>query len=398
MRKYRLLFAPADKRPEDAEQYLRLYRLLRQQKDLFGDKAGSPPEQPIAGSWVPLFNGRDLSGWAAFQRGQPARLGVNLVADRGELSCPASANGRLQTAGVYSGFLLKLEYLFPEGSAVSELGAGVALIPENLAAVFQIDGTSIVGHLEYQLKPGQSGGLALAWQPMTLPRRAEAERPASQWNEIEIRYEGPKLTFGLNGTVVNQVALEQYWPCHIALLAQASDVRYRNPRIIPTKPERLPGLASIASADTRDPSLPPDGSPFRLVNVKTRKVLDVKDGLTNAGAVLVQSTISDRPSQLWTLRSAKGSLSLINANSGHSVNIARASNLNRQPLIQWTVSEEQANQAWIFHKQGTAFRISSRQNNLAIATPDEPNADGPIVQLFPRGGDNELWQVVSVDR
>src|SRR5262249_24569952 len=68
MRKYRLLFAPADKRPEDAEQYLRLYRLLRQQKELFGDKGGGPPsEAPIAGDWVTLFNGRDLSGWEAFQ-------------------------------------------------------------------------------------------------------------------------------------------------------------------------------------------------------------------------------------------------------------------------------------------------------------------------------------------
>jgi hypothetical protein len=400
MRKYRLLFAPADKRPEDAEQYLRLYRLLRQQGELFQEKAGAPPEGPIVGDWISLFNGRDLSGWEAFQSGRPARLGVHLVADRGELVCPASTNGRLQTAVVYPGFILKLEYLFPEGGALSDLGAGVALIPENLTAAFQIDGTSIVGHLEYQLKPGQSGGLGIAWQPMSLPRRAEAERPAGQWNEIEIRYEGPRLTFGLNGTVVNQAVLEQYWPCHIALLAQGSEVRFRNLRIIPSKVERRPGSGNAGNApDSPSDASPPEGITFRLVNVKSGKALDVKDGSTRVGAALVQSPVSsDRPSQLWTVRSARGSLLIVNNQSGHSITIPSKSNTNRQPLILWTVAGEESNRCWIFRREIQAFRIASRQNNLVLAASDNPNADSPIVQLFPRGGDEELWQVVSVSQ
>jgi hypothetical protein len=401
MRKYRLLFAAADKRPEDAEQYLRLYRLLRQQKDLFGDKAGAPPpEASIAGDWVPLFNGRDLSGWQAFQHGRPVRPGANLVADRGEVVCSASTHGRIQTAAVYPGFVLKLEYLFPEAGIVSDLGSGVALIPENLTAAFQIDGTSIVGHLEYQLKPGQSGGLGIAWQPMTLPRRAEAERPAGQWNEIEIRYEGPKLTFGLNGTVVNQVGLEQYWPCHIALLAQQSDVRFRNLRIIPAKSGRPPGpeIAGIDPARGRDASLPPDGHLFRLINVRSGKALDVKDGSTRAGAALVQARISYRPSQLWTARSVKGLLLIVNAHSGQAIVIPWKSNLNRELLIQWTIAEGEPNQSWVFHKNGQAFRIASLRDNLIIAAPANPDADGPIVQLFPRGGDEELWQVALVQQ
>jgi hypothetical protein len=395
MRKYRLLFAPADQHPEDAEQYLRLDRLLRQQRDLFGDKAGTPSEVTIAGDWIPLFNGRDLSGWEAFRSGRPVRPGANVVADRGELVCRASTDGRLQTIAVYPGLILKLEYLFPEGGTVSDLGAGIALIPENLTAAFQIDGTTIIGHLEYQLKPGQSGGLAVAWQPMTMPRRAEAERPAGQWNEVEIRFEGPKLTFGLNGTVVNEVGLEQYWPSHIALLAQRSDIRFRNLRIIPSKP----GSATAGSrADSPRDASPPAGITFRLVNLKTGKALDVKDSSTTAGAALVQSPVSDRPSQLWTVRSAQGSLQIVNALSGHSINIPRKSNANRQPLIQWTVAEGASNQSWVFSRDRQAFRIASRQNNLVIAAPDKPDADGPIVQSFPRGGDEELWQVVSVSR
>jgi hypothetical protein len=398
MRKYRLLFAPADRRPEDAEQYLRLYRLLWQQKDLFGDKAGAqPPEESIAGDWVPLYNGRDLSGWQAFQYGRPVRPGANLVADRGELVCSASANGRLQTAAAYPGFILKLEYLFPDGGIVSDLGSGVALIPENLTAAFQIDGTTIAGHLEYQLKPGQSGGLGIAWQPMALPRRTEAERPAGQWNEIEIRYEGTKLTFGLNGTVVNQVGLEQYWPCHIALLAQQSDVRFRNLRIIPSPPGRPSGSISAANGPDRSvDGSPPQGVTFRLINVKSGKALDVKDGSTRAGAALVQSRVSDRPSQLWTARSVRGMRLIVNTHSGQAIVIPRKSSLNREPLIQWTVVEGEPNQSWVFHKEGQAFRIASVRDGLIIAAPTNPDADGPIVQLFRRGDDEELWQVALV--
>jgi hypothetical protein len=235
---------------------------------------------------------------------------------------------------------------------------------------------------------------------MTLPCRAEAERPTGQWNEIEIRYEGPKLTFGLNGTVVNHASLEQHWPCHIALLAQGSDVRFRNLRIIPAKTEQRAGLsnAGIHRADTSDAS-PPEGIPFRLVNVKSGMALDVKDGSARPGAALVQSRVSaDRPSQVWTVRSANGSILIINSQSGHSINIPRKSNTNREPLIQWTVAEGESNQGWVFRKDRQAFRIASRQNNLVIAAHDTSIAGDSIVQLFPKGGDEELWRVVAVSQ
>jgi Ricin-type beta-trefoil lectin domain-like len=134
----------------------------------------------------------------------------------------------------------------------------------------------------------------------------------------------------------------------------------------------------------------------RELDVKTAHELDQWN--REVGAALVQSPVSDRPSQLWTVRSAGGSLLIINADSGHSINIPRKSNANRQPLIQWTVAEGESNQCWVFHRDRQAFRIASRQNNLVLAAPDNPDADAPIVQLFPRGGDEERWQVVSVSQ
>jgi len=86
---------------------------------------------------------------------------------------------------------------------------------------------------------------------------------------------------------------------------------------------------------------------------------------------------------------------IVNAHSGLSINIPQRSNANRQPLIQWTVVDGEPNQSWVFRKHGQAFRIVSLRNNLLIAAPD---TNASIVQLFPRGGDEELWQVVSVNR
>jgi hypothetical protein len=88
--------------------------------------------------------------------------------------------------------------------------------------------------------------------------------------------------------VVNQAVLEQYWPCHIALLAEGSDVRVRKIRIIPSSPGRHPG-SSIAGAhaDRNPDASPAEGAPFHLVNVKPGKALDVKDGSMLAGAALM---------------------------------------------------------------------------------------------------------------
>jgi len=82
----------------------------------------------------------------------------------------------------------------------------------------------------------------------------------------------------------------------------------------------------------------------------------------------------------------------------HPSRLQESTHEQGQPLIQWTVAEGESNQSWVFHRDRRAFRIASRPNNLVIAAPDKPDANGPLAQLFPRGGDEELWQLVSVNQ
>lgn len=60
MRKYRLLFASAERVAGGDALYSHLFRLLKQQKEALGNGAG---QALLAPEWVQLFNGRDLSNW-----------------------------------------------------------------------------------------------------------------------------------------------------------------------------------------------------------------------------------------------------------------------------------------------------------------------------------------------
>ena len=236
MRKYRLVFAETEANPAAMQTYDALYQALQQQKaklDL--------PKVPAGGfaavaaesfNETPLFNGRDLAGWTAIQRGRPAQLGVNLIADRGTIYCPANVQGRIRTARAYSNFILKLEYMFPEAGKVSPAGNGLILFPPD-GAGFQLQKVRTKGTIEFNLRPGESGELWVTGRPEHRSGTpADNERPKGQWNEAEIRFEGAVLVFSVNGKPASQAIVQDPRPCHIDLFAQGTDARYRNIRII----------------------------------------------------------------------------------------------------------------------------------------------------------------------
>jgi len=237
MRKYRLLFAEADNRPKTLQLYDALYQLLREQKKKLGLADLPAGGFAIAGAGgrdeVILFDGKTLNGWRAFQAGRPAHLGSSLVAKDGEIYCPANVAGRIETMEAFPGFILKLEYLFPsDGQTNSKVswgskGSGIVLRCDPNDAP-QVEGFARKGEIEYQLLPGESGDLWVIGPDRKIPRQGGSERPPGQWNVAEIRYEGTNLTFHLNGMVVNQAQVVDPRPLRINLVAQGSEIRFRN--------------------------------------------------------------------------------------------------------------------------------------------------------------------------
>ncbi len=234
------------------------------------DRAGLGPTvkvTTIAGEGsraeVYLYNGKDLTGWTAIRNGERLAQGQVFRSNYGELVSNRSVLGYLRTDNSYQDFTLNLEYKFPLGGKIGVAGSGVLLVGDERR-------NSPFRGIECQVMPGQTGDLyAFAGSRIggeSVPggleyirRMEDAERPVGEWNDYEIRCEGPKITLSLNGHVVNEGASDRPISCRIGLMCQMSDVCYRNIRL------KFTSDPPVASSPPRavSPDPPPNSSKFR---------------------------------------------------------------------------------------------------------------------------------------
>ena len=165
---------------------------------LMNDPLSSPRalgEDAQSEGFVPLFNGKDLTGWKVYN-GQESAWGT----EYGLLFTRGGNGGWLMTEKVYADFELRLEY------KMSKRGdSGVALRSP-------FDGGRNHGGMEIQLlddknsKPAPllSTG-AIAWLAAPLK---QAAKPSGEWNQLRIVAVGPALTVEINGLLVQKVNLE----------------------------------------------------------------------------------------------------------------------------------------------------------------------------------------------
>jgi hypothetical protein len=143
--------------------------------------------------YVALFNGKDLSGWKVLGGKMDA-----WSAEDGLLFVKGSGGGWLLTEEKYGDFDLRLQFKLPPGG-----NSGVAL-----RAPFE--GNPAYAGMEIQLlddswykdeknfkglKPTQLTGSIYG----VVPPSQDATKPAGQWNTIQIRAEGRRITVILNG-------------------------------------------------------------------------------------------------------------------------------------------------------------------------------------------------------
>lgn len=149
--------------------------------------------------FVPLYNGKDLSGWEV-QRGNIEAW----KADGELLSCVGERGGWLRTSKVYSDFVLRLEYrLPPDGNS----GVGLR---------FPSEGNPAHDGMEVQLLDDDAEkykDLVAAQYTGSIYYQAAAKRgaikPPGEWNTFEVTCRGPHVKVVLNGQVVNDVELDK---------------------------------------------------------------------------------------------------------------------------------------------------------------------------------------------
>ncbi|MFD8008803.1 RICIN domain-containing protein [Streptomyces sp. NPDC058955] len=138
---------------------------------------------------------------------------------------------------------------------------------------------------------------------------------------------------------------------------------------------------------------------YRLVSVRSGKVLDVNGFSTADGTRIHQWTDQNTANQQWRLRSTgNGYYELVNRNSGKVLGIAGGSTAQSAAAEQQTDSSS-ASQEWrIDDVSGSdAVTFTSRASGLVLDVHGASTADGAaIIQYSGKGSTNQQWKLVEV--
>ena len=157
---------------------------------------GVESQGPSGGGWLPLFNGKDLSGWK--NNGEE-----KWVAEQGTILCESTANkyGYLTTEKTYRDFDLRLKF---KGEAAGNSGV---FIHSKIIGIDAKHGPDIEG-MQVEVDPSagkHTGGLyesgGRGWVMMPTPEGEQALKPGA-WNDLEISAQNNHIVTRLNGVTV----------------------------------------------------------------------------------------------------------------------------------------------------------------------------------------------------
>ena len=238
------------------------------------DEPALPPlPKPDAEGFIPLFNGKDLTGWVGATKGYAVENGV--------MFCMPKGGGNLYTAHQFGDFILKFEFKLPEGA---NNGLGIRT-PMGVNAAYQGMELQVLddsAERYAKLRPEQYHG---SIYDVVAAKRGH-QKPVGQWNTQEVRAIGPKITVILNGATIVDADLDEVRKTidpkklakhpglnraggHIGWLGHGSKVEFRNIRIKPIapytgeppkamqpKPKKRAAEAAKGAAGQKDPPAP----------------------------------------------------------------------------------------------------------------------------------------------
>jgi hypothetical protein len=152
--------------------------------------------QATSEGWIPLFNGKDLSGWK--KNGDE-----KWVAEQGTILCESTANkyGYLTTEKTYRDFDLRLKF---KGEAAGNSGV---FLHARIIGINPEHGPDIEG-MQVEVDPGagkHTGGLyesgGRGWVVMPTAEGEGALKPG-EWNDLEASVRGNHIVIHLNGIQV----------------------------------------------------------------------------------------------------------------------------------------------------------------------------------------------------
>ena len=141
-------------------------------------------------SFVPLFDGKTLSGWTLVEKKGPGYL-----VEEGKLVCPKDGGGNLFTVKEFANFVFRFEFRTePAGNN----GVGIRSPLTGDAAYQGMEIQILDTAYDKPLKPAQYHGSIYD----VVPAKRGFLKKAGEWNKQEITANGRRIQVKLNGTVI----------------------------------------------------------------------------------------------------------------------------------------------------------------------------------------------------
>ena len=191
-----------------------------------------------ASAWVPLFNGKDFTGWRFHLGTEGADNNGTFSVEDGMIVCTGKPKGYLHTEKTYSNFVLKYEWAFQRPADLKDdtkfrgnSGCLIHITKENALGPWPLS-------IEVQGKNNQAGLI------LPIPRKIKCEltydaeasaaavNPVGQWNTTEIDVNGKDMTIKVNGQPVSTVKDCELRSGSIGLQSEMAPIRLRNIRIL----------------------------------------------------------------------------------------------------------------------------------------------------------------------
>jgi hypothetical protein len=162
---------------------------------------------------IDLFNGKDFTGWAFFQRGNTDPMNTWSISD-GTIHCTGKPNGYMRTEKKYSDFKVTVEWRFP-ANTTNNINTGVCVFMEDRATDAPTNSVwpnciECQGMHNHQGDFWLQGG-ATCGEPVTQGRngikmpKPSAENPAGEWNTFEVICKSNAVEIVVNGTSMNKI-------------------------------------------------------------------------------------------------------------------------------------------------------------------------------------------------
>lgn len=181
-------------------------------------------------SFVPLFDGKTLTGWT-----QISKKGPGYLVQNGLLVCPANGGGNLFTVKEYANFVLRFEFRAEPGG---NNGVGIRSPLAGDAAYQGMEIQILDTEYKGELQPAQYHGSIYD----VVPARRGFLKKAGEWNFEEIVADHRRIQVKLNGTMIVDADLDSIrdpevlkkhpgllrTKGHVGFLGHGSRVEFRN--------------------------------------------------------------------------------------------------------------------------------------------------------------------------